>query len=196
MKARVILTILFVLVTAAAASGQEDPPPAATDFIPERWKEFTSSDRSFSVLLPGVPTEASQPVNTKPDSPVLHYYALTTVAAEYSVGYTVFGRDVENPKTSKMMFDGIRDRTLAKESGKLISEQDISAADHPGRAITMEVSDGIFRDRYFLVGNRLYTLSIFTRKVKAQTEEFTAGIRKSQESIANRFLDSFRLLGK
>jgi hypothetical protein len=108
----------------------------------------------------------------------------------------MFAGDLEKLRSSKVTLDGIRDRMLVKETGKLLSEADISAAGHPGRATVMEVSDGIFRDRYFLVGNRLYTVSIFTPKVKAQTDEFSEGIRKSQEWVANRFLDSFQLLTK
>ena len=196
MKARTILTFLFVLVASVTVRAQENPPPPADDFVPERWKEFISTDGGFKVLMPGVPTAVSQPVDDKPGSAVAHFHTLSTGTAEYVVGYTIFGRDLENLQSSKVTLDGIRDRMLVRESGKLLSEEDVSTAGHPGRATVIEVSDGIFRDRYFLVGNRLYTVTIFTPKVKAQTEAFTEGIRKSQEWVANRFLDSFRLLNK
>ena len=194
MNARTTLTFLFVLVSSVAIRAQENPPPPADDFVPGRWKEFISTDGGFKVLMPGVPTAVSQPIDNRPGSAVAHFHTLSTGTAEYSVGYTIFRRDLENLQSSKVTLDGIRDRTLAKENGKLLSEGDVSAAGHPGRATVIEVSDGIFRDRYFLVGNRLYTVTVFTPKVKAQTDAFTEGIRKSQESVANRFLDSFRLL--
>ena len=121
---------------------------------------------------------------------------MTTKTAEYSVAYTTFGRDLESLQSSKLTLDGIRDHVLIKESGKLLSEEDISAQGHPGRALVIEAADGIFRDRYFLVGNRLYTVTVFVPRVKAASEADTEGIRKSQEAVAKRFLDSFELLIK
>ena len=196
MRTRTILAFLFVLAVSAVVRAQENPPPPADDFVPGRWKEFVPADGSFKVLLPGVPTAVKQPLDNKPGSAVAHLHTLSTGTAEYVVGYTIFAGDLETLRSSKVTLDGIRDRMLVKETGKLLSEADISAAGHPGRATVMEVSDGIFRDRYFLVGNRLYTVSVFTPKVKAQTDDFTEGIRKSQEWVANRFLDSFQLLTK
>ena len=132
----------------------------------------------------------------KPGPAVGHFHSLITKTAEYVVGYTIFGRDLETFQPSKLTLDGIRDRTLAKETGKLLSEQDITAAGHPGRSLVIEVADGMFRDRYFLVGNRLYTVTVFTSKVKARSNADAEGIRNAQESVANRFLDSFALLSK
>jgi hypothetical protein len=60
----------------------------------------------------------------------------------------------------------------------------------------MEVSDGMFRDKYILVGKRLYTMSVFTRTATGRSDGDTAQIRKAQESVANTFLDSFSLLPK
>ena len=99
-------------------------------------------------------------------------------------------------QSSKKTLDALRDRIVAKEKGKIVDEQEISAEGHPGRAVVIEVSDGIFRDRYYLVGQRFYFASVFMSKVETASERDTQGIRKSQEEIANRFLDSFRLIGK
>ena len=187
---------LLLLITFAVVHAQDLPPAPAADFVPEQWKEFVSNEGGFKVRMPGVPSEVFQPVESKPGTTVGHFYSLITKTAEYAVGYATFARDLETFQPSKLTLDGIRDRTLAKESGKLLSELDITAAGHPGRALVLEVSDGIFRDRYFLVGNRLYTVTVFTLKVKARSDADTEGIRKAQESVANRFLDSFNLLTK
>jgi len=196
MKTPTVLAFLFVLAVSLSVRAQANPPQPADDFVPAHWKEFISTDGSFKVLMPGAPKDVSQPIDNKPGSAVAHLYALTTGTAEYAVGYTPFGRDLETLQSSKTTLDGIRDRILAKENGKLLSEEDISAGGHPGRAMVIEVSDGIFRDRLFLIGNRLYSVTVFMPNVKAQKKAFTEGIRKSQESVANRFLDSFRLLTK
>jgi hypothetical protein len=191
-----VAATLLLLVISAVVHAQDLPPAPAADFVPEQWKEFLSNEGGFKVKMPGVPSEVSQPIESKPGSAAGHFHNLMTKTAEYVVGYTIFDRDLETLQPSKVTLDGIRDRTLAKETGKLLSEQDISEAGHPGRALVIEVSDGIFRDRYFLVGNRLYTVTVFTPKVKARSDADTEGIRRAQESVANRFLDSFHLLPK
>lgn len=194
-RAIVVATVLL-LVISAVVHAQDLPPAPAADFVPAQWKEFVSKEGEFKVRMPGVPSEVSQPIESKPGSAVGHFHNLITKTAEYVVGYTIFTRDLETFQPGKVTLDGIRDRMLAKESGKLLSEQDITAAGHPGRSLVIDVSDGIFRDRYFLVGNRMYTVTVFTPKVKARSDADTEGIRKAQESVANRFLDSFSLLTK
>jgi len=191
-----ILVTLVLLVVSCGSQAQDNPPPPVDDFVPGRWKEFVSDDGSFAVSMPGVPTEVSQPIDNKAGSAVARFHNLITKTAEYSVGYTIFGRDLEKLQPTKVTLDGIRDRVLAKENGKLLSEEEISAEGHPGRALTIEVGDGIFRDRYFLVGTRLYTMTVFTSTVKARSQAESDGIRKAQESVANHFLDSFKLLTK
>ena len=195
-RATVAATLLLLVIFAVVHAQDLPPPPPAADFVSEQWKEFVSTEGGFKVKMPGVPSEVSQPIEGKPGAAVGHFHSLITKTAEYVVGYTIFARDLETFQPSKVTLDGIRDRTLAKENGKLLSEQDITAAGHPGRSLVIEVSDGIFRDRYFLVGNRLYTLTVFTPKINAPSDADSEGIRTAQESGANRFLDSFNLLTK
>lgn len=194
MAPRFIVVFSLLLTISVAVTGQ-NPPVTEPDFIPERWKEFVAPEGTFRVLMPGVPTEASQSVDAR-TSTTVQVYGLMTKAAEYSVGYTDFPRDIEHMQASKLTLDGIRDRVLANENAKLLSEQDISMAGHPGRALTMEVSDGIFRDICLVVGNRLYTASVFTPRVNATSQTDRELTLKSQETLAKRFLDSFKLLIK
>ena len=186
---------LFLLIPGPYIRAQ-DPPLPATDVGVEQWKEVVSSDGTFKVLMPGIPTAVSQPIDNKQASAVARFQTLITKTAEYVVGFTTFERDLENMQSSKLTLDGIRDRIVIKESGKLLSETELSMEGHPGRALVIEVSDGIFRDQYFLVGNRLYTITIFTPTVKVASSSEAEGIRKAQESAAKKFLDSFKLLTK
>ena len=196
LNVRLTVATTLVLLICAVVNAQEPPPAPAADFVPAQWKEFVSNEGGFKIKMPGVPSEGSQTVDSKPGSAVAHFYQLITKTAEYVVGYTTVANDLETFQPSKATLDGIRDRALAKENGKLLSEQDVSAAGHPGRALVIEVSDGVFRDRYFLVGNRLYTVTVFTAKVTARSDSDSEGIRKAQESVANTFLESFTLLTK
>ena len=187
------LTIYLILLIAPAINAQNPPTPAA-DFAFEQWKEYISKEGAFRVLMPGVPTELSQPIEDKPGSAVAYVVSLTTKTAEYSVTFTSFGRDLETMQPSKVTLDGLRDRMLLKESGKLVSEEDVLLDGHPGRSVVIEVVDGIFRDRWFLVKDRLYGISIFTPTANAATAANLEGIRKAQDSIGKQFLESFKLV--
>ena len=195
-KLRPSFAVVFLLVIAAIGNAQKSPPAPAADFDPGQWKEFVSKEGGFKIKMPGVPTEVTQPVESKSGTVVAHFHSLITKSAEYVVGYTEVAQNVETLQPSKATLDAIRDRTLAKENGKLLSEQDVSVAGHPGRALVIEVSDGVFRDKYFLVANRLYTVTVFTPATNGQSDGDTARIRRAQETVANAFLDSFSLLTK
>jgi hypothetical protein len=97
---------LVLLVVSCGAHAQDNPPPPADDFVPGRWKEFVSDDSSFKVSMPGVPTEVSQPIDNKPGSAVARFHNLITKTAEYSVGYTIFRRDLEKLQSTKVTLDG------------------------------------------------------------------------------------------
>ena len=196
MKIKFISSVLLLVFFTSIFVRAQDPPPPATDFVFNQWKEFVSTEGGFKVLMPGVPAEVSQPIDSRPGAAVAHFHALTTKTAEYTVGYTTFGRDLESMQASKVTLDGIRDRIIIKESGKLLSETDLTMEGHPGRALIIEVSDGIFWDQYFLVGSSLYTVTVFTPTVKVASSADGEGIRKAQENIAKRFLDSFKLATK
>lgn len=188
------LTIFLVLMIASSVRAQ-DPPAPATDFVFDQWKEYISKEGGFRVLLPGIPTEVSQAIESKVGSPIVaHVISLTTKTAEYAVTFTSFDRDFENMQPSKVTLDGLRDRMLIKESGKLASEENVSIEGHPGRSVVIEVVDGIFRDRWFLVHDRLYAVSIFTPTVNAAAAADVDRIRKAQETIAKQFLESFKLV--
>jgi len=195
-KLRPSFAVACLLVIAAIGNAQKSPPAPAADFDPAQWKEFVSKEGGFKIKMPGVPTAVTQPVESKSGTVVAHFHSLITKSAEYVVGYTEVSQNLETVQPSKGTLDAIRDRTLAKENGKLLSEQDVSVAGHPGRALVIEVSDGVFRDKYFLVANRLYTVTVFTPATNGQSDGDTARIRRAQETVANAFLDSFSLLTK
>ena len=80
------------------------------------------------------------------------------------------------------MFDGGRDRLIASEKGKLITQSTITLAEYPGRAITVEMPDGlIVTARLYLVKNRFYQLLAETKRTKEDAEKIAS------------FLDSFKL---
>ena len=142
-----VIGILSVLMAVSVYAQESPPPPPAADFVASNWKEFISTDGSLSVLMPGIPTDVSQPVDTKSGSVAITLYALATRTAEYSVGYTTFAKNIETLQSSKLTLDGLRNRLAAKENGKVLDEQDIVSDGHPGRAVVIEILRNHAADR-------------------------------------------------
>ena len=165
---RLILTLLLL----AVGSGAVQQP---------KWKTFSSPDGSFSVLFPNSPTENQQTLNTAagPINSTM-YISTDDNDTNYMVGYTDYPEANIRQAQPDKMFDGGRDRLIASEKGKLISQSTISLAQYPGRAVTVEMPDGlIVTARLYLVKNRFYQLLAETKRIKENAE--------SIESFLNSF---------
>jgi len=165
-----IVTLLFTIV----ATGTVHQP---------KWKTFSSPDGSFSVLFPDNPTENKQTLNTAagPINSAM-YISKDDNATNYMVGYTDYPEANIKQVQPDKMFDGGRDRLIASEKGKLITQSTITLAEYPGRAITVEMPDGlIVTARLYLVKNRFYQLLAETKRTKEDAEKIAS------------FLDSFKL---
>jgi hypothetical protein len=110
------------------------------------------------------------------------YVAEDGEVTSYIAGFTDYPEANIKQVQPDKMFDGGRDRLIATEKGKLITQSAITLAGYPGRAIIVEMPDGlIVTARFYLVKNRFYSLLAETKRTKAEAEH-----------IAN-FLDSFKL---
>jgi len=167
-------TLIVALLFTIVASGAVQQP---------KWKTFSSPDGSFSVLFPNNPTENKQSVNTAAGSINSTMYISTDEnATNYMVGYTDYPEANIKQVQPDKMFDGGRDRLIASEKGKLISQSAITLAAYPGRAIAVECPDGlIITARLYLVKNRFYQLLAETKRTKEDAERIKS------------FLDSFKL---
>jgi TonB family protein len=184
------LLVLFVSSSAIIyAQDPPPPPPPAAEYNPKAWKEFSSAEGRFSVLLPGTPTEKVE----FHDSPVgkleVHIFTLRTFA-EYLVMYVEYPPNIEEEGNVRAFLDRIRDGSLEGVNGTLLEEKDISFEGHPGRFMRAQiVDDHVIRVRIFVVKNRLYQVGVIMRDKDAPQ-----GILKFNEETATKFLDSFKLV--
>ena len=131
----------------------------------------------------------SVPFDSKGGRLVAHIIALDTQLESYAVTYIEFPDRLDDESKSKSILDGIRDAELAKVSGKLVKEADISIDAYRGREITIEAADGFWVDRIYLVRNRLYEISAFTSKAAPEVKEIT----EAQNLVIRKYLNSFKL---
>ncbi|MEW6207271.1 MAG: hypothetical protein AB1631_02825 [Acidobacteriota bacterium] len=85
--------------------------------------------------------------------------------------------------------DSGREQAIASEKGRLLSEKNISLNGYTGREMVVELSEGILKTRMYVTRQRLYQIIVVMPKPRASTGEKI----RFEESIADKFLDSFKL---
>jgi hypothetical protein len=130
------------------------------------WREYSSAEGKFKVMLPGVPirkTRSSKEVE----------FGLETPDAKIGV---VFADLPEKTKPEKYM--------VAPSGSKVLKEAEITQGDYKGRDIVAEVpNQGTVHMRFLTTGKRLYTVMIVGKS------------KPPAESEVSRVLDSFQITG-
>ena len=207
MNSRSCLFLILSTLSSQLCFGQDRPgqdtrsgppvhstPPVTqnTEANPKSWKEFTSQDGFFTVLLPGTPVKQLQQAGS-PTGPVDYFaYTLQTEAHSYYVAFIDFPEVPNDARGIRKILDGARDGAIATINGTLVSEQDLSLKGMPGRAMTVEGPSQVLKARIYLAELRLYLLMIVASKTPAPTPE--AGILDN--ATVEKFLGSFKLMSR
>ena len=168
--------VLFLVVFMSSAVNSQEPT----------WKEFSSPEGRFSVLLPGTPTKTTQKVNSDLGVITLYLFTFNQENISYNVTCSDYPESIFKIKSIDKFLDDYRDGAVAGVRGKLVSETKISLGTYPGREVIIEVNDGriLACIRFYMVKTRLYQVSVATQKENPQLTNVT------------RFLESFKLLEK
>lgn len=144
-------------------------PVAATPSGSLVWREYSSTSGKFKVLLPNMPTEEK----------LLDNVTVTKAAKnENSWVITVF----ENVLDSKSALDAVIDSQVRSLRGDLLSVQNITLGDVPGKEFDIRVASNlIVKTRILKKSNNLYLIQ--TNYKKDDT---------SSLSDAQKFLNSFQ----
>jgi hypothetical protein len=145
---------------------------------PPAWKEFTSAEGGFRVLMQGEPKH-----ETVRDSPVpVQKFMVAREDRVYGVNYR---RDAGADMTDLTAehFLKIVPAKLGGEA-KVLRDQAITLGEHPGREFLYELPDGTYcRTRTYLVKDRLYQVTLVAGNVETLND-----------AEARTFTDSFQLL--
>src|SRR5580704_7387501 len=148
------------------------------------WKTFSPGVGTFSVQMPGTPTEFKKSVET-PGGPVevlIYELAVPATEGKFVVSYFDIPEASAKPGTEDKRLDNARDGAVASSKGKLKREKSLLLDTYPGREVTIEIEGkGLVVLRLYAVKNRLYQIMAV-----GPTDLVT-----SQD--AQKFLTSFRL---
>lgn len=134
-----------------------DPPGSS---IPAQ--TFSSTEGKFKIGLP--PRAAEKPElydGPKGHIETTRYKWFVLNHGQYQVSYSDSDRILENAADNERIFDNLRDLLLSKGAGHLEGDLELKLAGHPGREIKIKDGSGINLHRFYLVGQRMYTVSVF-----------------------------------
>jgi hypothetical protein len=147
------------------------------------WKEFSSEEGRFKVLMPGEPKAYQLDTESDFGKGKLNMFRVMAGETGYVANYSDFPEAIKK-QPLKQVFDSSRDGAIANLSGKLATEKDIKLGDHPGRETLIDVSGkAMFRAKVYLVGRRMYQVVMVGSKEAVSSKD------------AEKFFDSFKLTG-
>lgn len=186
MKNKIVFPLL---ITTFLSSGyptikvvQANPPLQIAQSI---WKQFSSSEGGFRLLMPGTPTQENKSVNTQVGALTIHMFIVPRQKeAIYAVAYADLPSNISpTPSEINQLLTDVAYGISDGAGGRLLSQQAISLGNFPGKEIRLQLAEGmIARGRIYLVNKRLYQVLVATNQERNLT--------KSIEG----FLNSFQLL--
>jgi uncharacterized protein involved in copper resistance len=182
MIVRTLGLAIAVCLILGTAQGQQQPTQAQQ---PAAWKEFTSKEGHFKVMMPGTPKEMKSKIpGAKGEIIDLTMDMVDAGKFVHVVAYQDNAQAAANAEQEKQALTIARNAIAARFQGKILSTKDVKLADkYDGMEVQIEVPqlNGIYRSRLYLVGKRLYHVTVIGPK------ELTAG----KES--DNYLDSFKV---
>jgi TonB family protein len=174
---------LFVFAVSSFAQTRPEEP----------WKEFSSIDGRFKVALPGDPTETSTTMESSLGKIQRHRFTLMTDFGSFFISYSDLPVRLIEPDEVNKFLDHANKSEVASSKGKLKSVAEIALDGYPGREYIMDTPNLKHRTKYYMVGQRVYELTVWmpTNHAKNAPEMVV-----SMESIASGFFDSFKITGK
>jgi len=183
------LLFIPVLLVASQICLAQTPVSATPEPQSKVWGEFSLPNGQFVVSMPGTPQSLAVPLEPKTLGLVAHVLALDKENESYAVTYVEFPNPVDEAPKSKAMLDVIAEKELTKVAGKLMAQTEIAIDGHPGRELHIEVADGFWVDRIYLVGRRMYVVSAFAAKIESDAKQ----ISQQQEAVIRKYFETFKL---
>ena len=160
MSASKILALTALFLTTAVAQTE--------------WKEFTSAEGNFRILVPEAPQEQIVAERN------LHQFSAAVGAESYGLSYADFPPNTDWEST----VNSERDSIVNSLSGLVVDEKRTSVEGYPGKWIRFVGQNTNGELTIYCVENRVYVLHAFAPKSTPRPENFST------------FLNSFRLLSK
>ena len=190
---RFLATAIITLVLSLSLSAQEhtkrppSTPPSTPSSTPPSvpvtdasgWVKFTSDAGRFSVLMPEIPTDKTETVNSEHGPYTTHLFVVRDTTNVYLIGWVDYDPSFNFNRQSEL--EANRDNFVKGISAKLLSTRTFNIDGYPALEFSAETDDRVFKSRVYMVGRRPYQIVIGSPK-------------DSDESASlNRFFNSFKV---
>lgn len=172
MKKTILIFIFFLLVLAGCVESD--------------WLSFSTYEGGFSIEAPDNFMEKEIVVESIIGPLKFKIYLLELDRIVYLVGFSDYPDSIFQVKTPDELLDYAGEEAIKNLKGNVLSESKLSLGKHPGRELVIGFPEQETeqRLRLYLVGSRLYQLTVLTPKFLLEQSE------------PDRFFNSFRLLNK
>ncbi len=154
-----------------------------------QWKEFSSKEGQFALLMPGIPEEKKSVTQTRIGPIKDHSFMLKAqqgeLKAAYLVSYADYPKDRPHDLSPNTFLEQTWQAAFGDLGNRLIYKKSITLNGFAGSEFQYRgkgASTSLVTSRNYLVNNRLYQLSAVMSKKQAERGD------------AQKYLDSFRLL--
>lgn len=164
---------LFIVFAILIAQSQEPTPQQ------REWIRFDSRVGQFTVMLPQMPEEQIEIVQSNAGPYTSHLFTAKAKSTKFVVGWVDYDQKFKFGAQSEL--NANRDNFIKGIKGKLLSSNNATFDGYQSLDFTAETSDTIYKSRVFIVGRRPYQLIAGTTK----------GVDDS--AITARFFESFKI---
>ena len=185
-----LATCLIVLAAFSGAYGQEHSParpsvptqprPNSTRTPdPEGWVNFDSEEGHFSVLVPEIPTDKVETVDSSHGPYTTHLFIVRDPKNVYLVGWVDYDPSFNFNRQSEL--EANRDNFVKGINATLLNTQSVVLLGFSALEFKAETADRAFWSRVYMVGRRPYQIVV--------------GYPKAEDipSDASKFVNSFKV---
>jgi hypothetical protein len=177
-------TLAFTLSIRAQEHSRRPPTPPSTTTPPTRmdnggWANFTSEEGHFSVLMPEIPTDKTETVDSAHGPYTTHLFIVRDTTSVYLIGWVDYDPSFNFNRQAEL--EANRDNFVKGINAHLVSTRPTMIDGYSAIEFTAETDDRVFKSRVYMVGRRPYQIVI--------------GSPKGQDDSVNvnRFFNSFKV---
>ena len=165
-------SLLIILGLFAGVHAQEHtrppstPVPKATPMAtpmanPDGWVTFNSEMGRFSVVMPEIPNDKTETVQSEHGPYTTHLFVVREKSV-FLIGWVDYDPNFNFNPTSEL--DANRDNFVKGVKATLINSRSVTLDGYQALEFTAETADTIFKSRVYMVGRRPYQLVAGTSK--------------------------------
>jgi hypothetical protein len=143
------------------------------------WVKFISDDGHFSVLMPEMPTDKSETVDSTHGPYTTHLFVVRDTTSVYLIGWVDYDPSFNFNRQAEI--EANRDNFVKGINATLLSTRPTVIDGYSAIEFTAETADRVFKSRVYLVGRRPYQIVIGSPKGMDNT------------ALVNRFFNSFKV---